>query len=93
MKVTRSGWLSHQLVRHRAGVAFDQQSQRYLNYKRPSYMVPGSLVDAPPVGVGGLDLVVADDKLPAADKQAYTVLIGMRSWLFAPFRALLRVPG
>ena len=44
--VTRT--LSHQLVRHRAGVAFDQQSQRYLNYKRPSYMVPGSLADAPP---------------------------------------------
>src|SRR5215211_4736663 len=44
--VTRT--LSHQLVRHRAGVAFDQQSQRYLNYKRPSYMVPGSLVDAAP---------------------------------------------
>jgi thymidylate synthase (FAD) len=44
--VTRT--LSHQLVRHRAGVAFDQQSQRYLNYKRPSYMVPGSLAEAPP---------------------------------------------
>ena len=43
--VTRT--LSHQLVRHRAGVAFDQQSQRYLNYKRPSYMVPGSLREAP----------------------------------------------
>ena len=36
---------------------------------------------------------LADQKLPAADKQAYTVLIGMRSWLFAPFRALLRAPG
>jgi thymidylate synthase (FAD) len=44
--VTRT--LSHQLVRHRAGVAFDQQSQRYLNYKRPDYMVPSSLHDAPP---------------------------------------------
>jgi thymidylate synthase (FAD) len=44
--VTRT--LSHQLVRHRAGVAFDQQSQRYLNYKRPSYMVPGSLAEAAP---------------------------------------------
>jgi thymidylate synthase (FAD) len=44
--VTRT--LSHQLVRHRAGVAFDQQSQRYLDYKRPSYMVPGTLQDAPP---------------------------------------------
>ena len=44
--VTRT--LSHQLVRHRAGVAFDQQSQRYVNYKKPSYMVPGSLTDADP---------------------------------------------
>ena len=44
--VTRT--LSHQLVRHRAGLAFDQQSQRYLNYKRPSYMVPGSVQDSPP---------------------------------------------
>ena len=35
---------------------------------------------------------LADHKLAAADKQAYTVLIGMRSWLFGPFRALLRVP-
>ena len=26
--------LSHQLVRHRAGVAFDQQSQRYVSYKK-----------------------------------------------------------
>src|SRR3990172_12935234 len=44
--VTRT--LSHQLVRHRAGVAFDQQSQRYLDYKQPSYMVPGTIADAPP---------------------------------------------
>ncbi len=43
--VTRT--LSHQLVRHRAGVAFDQQSQRYLKYKEPSYMVPGSIAAAP----------------------------------------------
>jgi len=39
--------LSHQLVRHRAGVAFDQQSQRYVNYKRPSYLVPGTIQEAP----------------------------------------------
>jgi thymidylate synthase (FAD) len=43
--VTRT--LSHQLVRHRAGLAFDQQSQRYVNYKEPSYMVPGTVADAP----------------------------------------------
>jgi thymidylate synthase (FAD) len=42
--VTRT--LSHQLVRHRAGLAFDQQSQRYVKYKEPSYMLPGSLSDA-----------------------------------------------
>jgi thymidylate synthase (FAD) len=44
--VTRT--LSHQLVRHRAGLAFDQQSQRYLKYKEPSYMVPGTVQDADP---------------------------------------------
>jgi hypothetical protein len=33
---------------------------------------------------------VADQKLPAADEFAYTVVLGMRSWLFAPFRELLR---
>ncbi|HET7677799.1 MAG TPA: FAD-dependent thymidylate synthase [Candidatus Limnocylindrales bacterium] len=40
--------LSHQLVRHRAGLAFDQQSQRYVKYKDPAYMVPGTIQDAPP---------------------------------------------
>ncbi len=44
--VTRT--LSHQLVRHRAGLAFDQQSQRYVNYKQPAYMVPGTIADASP---------------------------------------------
>ena len=33
---------------------------------------------------------VADQKLPATEKCAYTVVLGMRSWLFAPFRGLLR---
>jgi transcriptional regulator with XRE-family HTH domain len=35
---------------------------------------------------------LADRTLPAAQRQAYTIVIGMRSWLFAPFRALLRDP-
>jgi thymidylate synthase (FAD) len=43
--VTRT--LSHQLVRHRAGLAFDQQSQRYIDYKRPAYMIPGTIQEAP----------------------------------------------
>ena len=33
---------------------------------------------------------LADQRLPASDKCAYTVVLGMRSWLFAPFRNLLR---
>ncbi len=33
---------------------------------------------------------LADQKLPPGDRQAYTLVISMRSWLFAPFRALLR---
>jgi len=40
--------LSHQLVRHRAGVAFDQQSQRYVNYKAAATMLPGTIADGAP---------------------------------------------
>jgi thymidylate synthase (FAD) len=41
--------LSHQLVRHRAGVAFDQQSQRYVTYKQAATMEPLTIADADPV--------------------------------------------
>src|SRR5215212_10156499 len=40
--------LSHQLVRHRAGVAFDQQSQRYVTYKNAATMLPQTIADAAP---------------------------------------------
>ena len=40
--------LSHQLVRHRAGVAFDQQSQRYVKYKGPATMLPATVAEAEP---------------------------------------------
>src|SRR4051812_29490409 len=40
--------LSHQLVRHRAGVAFDQQSQRYVTYKKAATMLPQTIADASP---------------------------------------------
>ena len=36
---------------------------------------------------------LADQKLPAAQKRPYTLLIGMRSWLFDACRDLKRVPG
>jgi hypothetical protein len=36
---------------------------------------------------------LADRALPAADRRPYTIVVGMRSWLFAPFRAMLRAPG
>jgi hypothetical protein len=35
---------------------------------------------------------LADQKLPAEQKRPYTLLIGMRSWLFEAFRDLRRVP-
>ncbi len=38
--------LSHQLVRHRAGVAFDQQSQRYVKFRGASTMLPSTIADA-----------------------------------------------
>src|SRR5256886_13931738 len=40
--------LPHQLVRHLAGVAFDQQSQRYVKYRGASTMLPAPLEDADP---------------------------------------------
>jgi thymidylate synthase (FAD) len=40
--------LSHQLVRHRAGVAFDQQSQRYVKFKDAATMTPTTIEDAGP---------------------------------------------
>ncbi len=40
--------LSHQLVRHRAGVAFDQQSQRYVTFKGASTMLPSTLAEGDP---------------------------------------------
>ena len=36
---------------------------------------------------------LADQKLPADQKRPYTLLIGMRSWLFEAFRDLRRVPN
>ena len=40
--------LSHQLVRHRAGVAFDQQSQRYVKFKGAAAMLPATIEDGDP---------------------------------------------
>jgi thymidylate synthase (FAD) len=40
--------LSHQLVRHRAGVAFDQQSQRYVKFTAAATMLPATLAEADP---------------------------------------------
>jgi transcriptional regulator with XRE-family HTH domain len=35
---------------------------------------------------------LADQKLPAGERRAYTMVFGMRSWLFGAFRQLLRDP-
>ena len=41
--------LSHQLVRHRAGVSFDQQSQRYVAFKKGvATMLPSSIAETEP---------------------------------------------
>jgi hypothetical protein len=36
---------------------------------------------------------LTDQKLPPEQKRPYTLVIGMRSWLFAAFRDLKRAPG
>src|SRR3954465_9771091 len=40
--------LSHQLVRHRAGGAVDQQSQRYVKFKGAATMLPHSIAEGDP---------------------------------------------
>src|SRR5450759_975268 len=40
--------LSHQLVSHRAGVAFDQQSQRYVKFKSAATMLPATIAEGDP---------------------------------------------
>jgi thymidylate synthase (FAD) len=40
--------LSHQLVRHRAGVAFDQQSQRYVKFKGAATLLPTTIAESEP---------------------------------------------
>ena len=61
--VTRT--LSHQLVRHRAGTAFDQQSQRYVSFKkRDNYTVPDSIANGDlPDDLAGQFKQAIDDNL------------------------------
>jgi thymidylate synthase (FAD) len=69
--------LSHQLVRHRAGVAFDQQSQRYVKYKGAATMLPGTIADGDPAlreryeeqveGALGLYAELVDAGVPGED--------------------------
>lgn len=37
---------SHQLVRHRVGASYSQQSQRYVKADKPDYLVPQSVIEA-----------------------------------------------
>src|SRR5256885_5492150 len=62
--------LSHQLVRHRAGVAFDQQSQRYVTFKGASTMLPATIQDADP------DLREAYEEQIAGSMDLYGQLVG-----------------
>ena len=62
--------LSHQLVRHRAGVAFDQQSQRYVTFKGASTMFPATIQDAEP------DLREAYEEQIAGSMDLYGQLVG-----------------
>jgi thymidylate synthase (FAD) len=62
--------LSHQLVRHRAGVAFDQQSQRYVTFKGASTMLPATIQDADP------ELREAYEEQVAGSMSLYGDLVG-----------------
>ena len=38
---------SHQLVRHRIGISFSQQSQRYVSFEKPEYVIPPKIAADP----------------------------------------------
>lgn len=59
--VTRT--LTHQLVRHRIGVAFDQQSQRYVEFKHPDVTVPESIASDPELAARFTEHVGSDFEL------------------------------
>jgi thymidylate synthase (FAD) len=62
--------LSHQLVRHRAGVAFDQQSQRYVTFKKAATMLPQTIAEAAP------DVRAAYEEQVAGSMELYGDLVG-----------------
>src|SRR6266568_1741453 len=61
--------LSHQLVRHRAGVAFDQQSQRYVTFKKAATMLPQTIADGDPGRGRALRLPECHAHQPGHDRQ------------------------
>ena len=65
--VTRT--LSHQLVRHRAGTAFDQQSQRYVSFKkRDNFTIPDSIAKGDlPDDLAGRFQRAVDENLTCTD--------------------------
>ncbi|MBA2700948.1 MAG: FAD-dependent thymidylate synthase [Chloroflexi bacterium] len=102
MGVSRT--LSHQLVRHRAGVAFDQQSQRYVKFKGAATMVPHSIAEGDPdlreryekQGDGALDLYgeMLDAGIPGEDAR-FVFPNGTRTNLVMTtnLRALIHMSG
>lgn len=96
--------LSHQLVRHRAGVAFDQQSQRYVKYKGASAMLPTTLAEADPElrrryedqVAGALDLYgdLVDSGIPGEDARfVFPNATRTNLIMTANLRALIHMSG
>lgn len=61
--------LSHQLVRHRTGIAYSQQSQRYVNMDNFEYVTPKSIKDSDK----RIWMTSSEDWIPMLD--AYTDLM------------------
>jgi len=60
--------LTHQLVRHRVGIAFSQQSQRYVRLDPPAFLVPPAIAASP-------DLCQQYQDLMAESHRVYATLI------------------
>lgn len=68
--VSRS--LTHELVRHRAGFAFSQRSQRFVDEKEAAFVVPPALTDEREATDKGLEIL--KDSLDRAS-ESYQVLV------------------
>ena len=76
--VSRS--LTHELVRHRAGIAISQLSQRYVDESDVAFVVPPAMADVVDKGSTLLERVVMDSQYQPSEQETTSLKPGLQ-WL------------